>query len=134
MCYANADNEGNPVGMMAGICIMMLSFFGGFLFMIDNIDNLGVGGILFFLMVVPMLGFFIGFVVIYKTNKNIFPTTGMFRPTRSTSHEVSYVYEPPEKCPNCKGILSAETIEWVGPLTAKCPYCGSSVKTEKRRV
>ncbi len=134
MCYANDNGESNPVGMMAGICIMMLSFFGGFLFMIENIDSLGIGGILFFMMVIPMIGFFIGFVVIYKTNKNFFPKYGMFKPARASDNEVGYVYEPPEKCPNCKGVLSAENIEWVGPLTAKCPYCGSSVRTEKRRL
>jgi len=129
------NGESNPLGMVAGICIMMLFFFGGFIFMIGNIDTLGITGILFFMMVVPMIGFFLGFVVIYKTNKNVFPTYGMFRPVRQAgSSEASYVHETPEKCPNCKGILSAENVEWVGPLTAKCPYCGSSVKTEKRRV
>ncbi|MBN2230898.1 MAG: hypothetical protein JW779_15020 [Candidatus Thorarchaeota archaeon] len=135
MCYANDDNEFNLMGMMAGVCIMVLSFFGGFLFMISNIDTLNIGGILFFIMVVPMIGFFIGFAVMYKTNKKSFSSAGMFGSARpSAGSSESFVYEPPERCPNCKGVLSAENIEWVGPLTAKCPYCGSSVKTEKRRV
>lgn len=134
MCYSNTEGDSNPVGIMAGICIMMLSFFGGFFFMIENIDTLGIGGILFFVMVIPMIGFFLGFAVIYKTNKSVFPKYGMFRPVEPGLNEVSYVYEPPERCPNCKGVLNAENIEWVGPLTARCPYCGSSVKTEKRRV
>ncbi|MGV9169956.1 MAG: hypothetical protein ACOC38_08480 [Promethearchaeia archaeon] len=33
----------------------------------------------------------------------------------------------PEKCPSCGASLSHEAIDWVGPLEAKCSYCGATV-------
>ncbi len=42
------------------------------------------------------------------------------------------VYTPPPNCPNCGAPLSDETVEWVGPLQAKCPSCGHTVEAKKR--
>ncbi len=135
MSNESDTNGTNVMGMMAGICIIIISFFGGFLFMIDNIDTLSVGGILFFILVVPMIGCFIGLAVIMKSTKWNLMARGAFKtPRPARSSEVTYVEELPETCPNCKASIATESIEWVGPLTAKCPYCGSTIRTEKRRV
>ncbi len=34
----------------------------------------------------------------------------------------------PTKCPSCGAALSPEDIDWVGPLEAKCNYCGGVVR------
>ena len=34
----------------------------------------------------------------------------------------------PAHCPNCGGMLSPDTVTWIGPATATCPYCGSTVR------
>lgn len=103
--------------------------------MIDNIDTLSVGGILFFILVVPIIGCFIGLAVIMKSTKWNIMSGGPFRtlqPARSS--EATYIEELPTICPNCKASIATDSIEWVGPLTAKCPYCGSAIRTEKRQI
>jgi len=40
----------------------------------------------------------------------------------------------PNRCPNCGALLSQSDIDWVGPLEAKCNYCGSAVKAQFERV
>lgn len=40
----------------------------------------------------------------------------------------------PNKCSNCGALLSQSDIEWVGPLEAKCGYCGSSVRAQFEKV
>ena len=47
--------------------------------------------------------------------------------TRSDGSEMKTV-RLPEKCPSCGAALSYETIDWVGPLEAKCTYCGGTVR------
>lgn len=42
--------------------------------------------------------------------------------------------ELPEKCPHCSAPLKDEEVDWVGPHTAECPYCGGAVKLTLRRV
>ena len=34
----------------------------------------------------------------------------------------------PDKCPSCGAAVSQEGIDWVGPLEAKCNYCGGTVR------
>ncbi|MFW9849514.1 MAG: hypothetical protein ACFFF4_10245 [Candidatus Thorarchaeota archaeon] len=34
----------------------------------------------------------------------------------------------PTKCPSCGAAISQEGIDWVGPLEAKCNYCGGTVR------
>ncbi len=36
----------------------------------------------------------------------------------------------PAKCPSCGGPLVPDEVEYRGPDTAVCPYCGSVIKTE----
>jgi len=42
--------------------------------------------------------------------------------------------ELPEKCPHCSAPLKDEEVDWVGPHTAECPYCGGVVKLTLGRV
>ena len=42
--------------------------------------------------------------------------------------------ELPEKCPHCSASLKDEEVDWVGPHTAECPYCGGAVKLTLRRM
>lgn len=42
--------------------------------------------------------------------------------------------ELPEKCPHCSAPLKDEEVDWVGPHTAECPYCGGTVKLTLRRM
>ena len=40
----------------------------------------------------------------------------------------------PTKCPQCQAPVSHEGIDWVGPLQAKCNYCGASMNANFERV
>ena len=31
----------------------------------------------------------------------------------------------PDKCPNCGSPATVENVEWTGPLSAKCSFCGT---------
>ena len=31
----------------------------------------------------------------------------------------------PDKCPNCGSPATMENVEWIGPLSAKCSFCGT---------
>jgi len=41
-------------------------------------------------------------------------------------------YTIPTECPTCNHSLSTNEIEWIGPLQAKCPYCGGTIEAEVR--
>ena len=47
--------------------------------------------------------------------------------TRSDGAQIKTV-RLPEVCPHCRATLSHEGIDWVGPMEAKCNYCGGTVK------
>lgn len=124
--------------MIIGMIVMVGGFFGGFMqfFWMDNFD---VGTILFYVMVVPMISFLLGAgIIVYgmkdSMQANRFGLFGMMSTRRAESKERSYIHEPPRFCKGCGASLSAESIEWVGPLTVKCPYCGATHATEKREV
>ena len=40
----------------------------------------------------------------------------------------------PLKCPSCGAEVSFEGIDWVGPLEAKCSYCGGTMRATFERV
>jgi hypothetical protein len=91
-------------------------------------------------MVVPMLSFCIGAGFIVYANKDQMSTGrmglfgGMMPRNVDAPKEKSYIHEPPRFCTDCGASLSSEEIEWVGPLSVRCPYCGATHKTEKREV
>ena len=133
------DNSGKRCAFMTiGIIVMIGGFFGGFMqfFWVDTHD---VGTILFYVLVVPMVSFVLGFAIMMYGMKDSIKARrigmfGMMGASAASSTEKSYVHEPPSFCKDCGASLSAETIEWVGPLTVKCPYCGATHPTEKREV
>jgi DNA-directed RNA polymerase subunit RPC12/RpoP len=121
-----------------GMIIMVGGFFGGFM-QFFWIDTHNVGLILFYVLVVPMISFLVGAgVIIYGMRKRV-GTTGAFGLAMNprmlaASKEKSYVYQPPRFCSDCGAALTSEGIEWVGPLTIKCPYCGATQPAEKREI
>ena len=121
-----------------GLIIIVGGFFGGFMqfFWADTYD---VGTILFYVLVVPMISALIGIGVILYGMRNSIGQTGLIgltanRQTTAVSREKSYVYEPPRFCSDCGAAITSEGIEWVGPLSVKCPYCGATLSTEKREI
>lgn len=52
---------------------------------------------------------------------------------RSDGSEMTTV-RLPEKCPSCGAAVSHEGIDWIGPLEAKCNYCGGTVRASFERV
>ena len=40
----------------------------------------------------------------------------------------------PLKCPSCGAEVSHESVDWVGPLEAKCSYCGATMRATFERV
>ncbi|MHA1907131.1 MAG: hypothetical protein ACW98Y_07540 [Candidatus Thorarchaeota archaeon] len=52
---------------------------------------------------------------------------------RSDGTEIKTV-RLPEKCPACGAAVSQEGIDWVGPLEAKCNYCGGTVRASFESV
>jgi hypothetical protein len=125
--------------MVIGMIVMIGGFFGGFMqfFWMDTHD---VGTILLYVMVVPMISFFIGAGIMIYGMKDSLPSRGfglfgmMGTAANDAPKEKSYVHEPPRFCTDCGASLSSEEIEWVGPLSIKCPYCGATHATEKREV
>lgn len=102
-------------------------------------DTYDVGTILFYVLVVPMISALVGIgVILYGMRKSV-GQMGLIRfvPNRqmtAVSREKSYVYEPPRFCSDCGAAITSEGIEWVGPLSVKCPYCGATLSTEKREI
>ncbi len=53
--------------------------------------------------------------------------------TRSDGSDMKTV-RLPDRCPSCGASLSYEGIDWVGPMEAKCNYCGGTVKARFENV
>ena len=119
--------------------VMIGGFFGGFM-QFFWMDDFNIGTILLYVMVIPMLSFCIGAgIMMYGMKDTIRPRGfGLFgaMATRDIDapKEKSFIHEPPRFCSDCGATLSSEDIEWVGPLSVKCPYCGATHATEKREV
>ncbi len=127
--------------LWCGIGIIMISFFGGFFMMINGLtsDGIGVGMILFYALGIPMIGIIIAMPLFMKgigsgNRRTPFGLFGSMMVQPSEQEEASYVHEPPNFCSGCGASLSMENVEWAGPLTVKCPYCGNTMKTEKRKI
>ena len=126
----------NCFGIIAGITIIVVSFFGGLMLLLSA-DNLGAAQVIFYMMVIPAIGAIIGVAIMLYSMKSSFPGLGVFSkqfPTTERTIEKSYIHEPPSFCASCGAGLSSESIDWVGPLSVKCPYCGAVHPTVKRKV
>jgi hypothetical protein len=53
--------------------------------------------------------------------------------TRSDGSQMTTV-RLPERCPSCGAAISQEGIDWVGPLEAKCTYCGGTLRATFERI
>ncbi len=118
---------------------MVGGFFGGFM-QFFWLEDFNLGTIMLYMVVVPMLSVCIGAGIIMYGMKDSMPMQriGFFGSMTQRNYdapkEKTYIHEPPRFCTDCGAALSAEGIEWVGPLTVKCPYCGATHATEKREV
>ncbi|MHA2260770.1 MAG: hypothetical protein ACXAEN_00080 [Candidatus Thorarchaeota archaeon] len=64
------------------------------------------------------------------------------RPQRMGERAVSHGSQAPDvrtvrlpnHCASCGAALSHESVEWTGPLEAKCGYCGGTVKAQFERI
>lgn len=128
-----------------GVSLIVITFLVGMIMMVNSIMSgaFDVGLILFYTLGLPMLGCLVAMPFItsgVRSGLKASPArTIPLRsfPTATQSETVAgatYVYEPPTVCPDCGGKLTSSNIEWVGPLTVKCPYCGSSIPAVKRQV
>jgi hypothetical protein len=125
--------------MVIGMIVMVGGFFGGFM-QFFWMDDMNVGSILFYVMVIPMMSALIGVGIMIYGMKDSMPMRGFglfgmmgARPAEAPK-EKSFIHEPPRFCSECGATMSSEEIEWVGPLSVKCPYCGATHATEKREV
>ncbi len=50
------------------------------------------------------------------------------------SNIIEYVLEPPDECDDCGASLSAENVDWVGPRSVKCPYCGNTIEVVRKKA
>jgi len=126
--------------MVIGMIIMIGGFFGGFIlfFWMGARD---IVTIMLYMILVPMMSFCIGAGIIVYGNKDAMPLGrggfgifGAMARMDEVPKEKSFIHEPPSFCKDCGASLNSEEIEWVGPLTVKCPYCGATHKTEKREI
>ncbi len=98
-----------------------------------------------FFLLVPMLIFIVIFVFVLKMICSASKSVGSFvttmptfqtqqsAPTRSDGSDIRTV-RLPSKCPSCGAALSPEGIDWVGPMEAKCTYCGGVVHAKLERL
>lgn len=105
----------------------------------------GAIGIMF--IIVPVLMFIIVIVVIVKVcavgsqavrgvlvDAPAFAIPERYRGSvRSDGTEIRTV-RLPERCTSCGAAIVQEHIDWVGPLEARCNYCGSTVRAHFERV
>jgi len=125
-------------GMMCGIAIIVLGGISGLILFISNAGGASFPFSLFYLLGIPFIAVMIGVTLILRSVP--FPGGSMFarrtgRPMDTArSSEASFIHETPSTCSSCGASINAEIVEWVGPLSIKCPYCGATLNTEKREV
>jgi len=131
-----SDTESNCGGVMAGVLIIMAFGVAGFMLMINAVTttDAGAGTILFYILVIPGIGCAIGIPLIVRSGMRGATTLQTRTRPPVTPVERSFVHVPPSFCSSCGGSINSEHVDWVGPLSVKCPYCGATLATEKREV
>ncbi len=127
---------GDVIKLWTGIGIIVITFFLGFFLMMSQLmsGESSVIMILFYMMVFPLIGILIGMPLIMKGSGGARLGLFGFAARSAEPAEVAYVHVPPNFCNGCGASLSSESVEWAGPLTVKCPYCGATQETVKRKV
>ncbi len=125
-------------GMMCGITIIVIGGITGLILFISNAGGDSFPFSLFYLLGIPFIACMIGVTLILRSIP--FPGGSMFarrtgRPVGTgLSAETSFIHEIPKTCSSCGAGINPETVEWVGPLSIKCPYCGATLNTVRREV
>lgn len=133
------------VRICLGTSIIVITFIVGMIMMVNSIMSLtfDFGLIMFYTLGLPLIGCLIAIPILCTgVQSDVRASQAGTTPIRSyppaTQSQpfsaASYVYEPPTTCPDCKGRLTSTNVDWVGPLTLKCPYCGSTIQAVKRLV
>ena len=139
--FAMATEKSKPfsgTGMMCGITIIVIGGVSGLILFISNAGGVSFPYSLFYLLGIPFIACMIGVALILRSIP--FPGGSMFasRIGRSVDTrplaETSFIHETPKTCSSCGAGINAETVEWVGPLSIKCPYCGTTLDTVKREI
>ncbi|RDE11222.1 MAG: hypothetical protein C4K49_12175 [Candidatus Thorarchaeota archaeon] len=105
----------------------------------------GAIGLMF--IIVPLIMLVVAIVVIFKVCsvgsqavKGVLVDAPQFAiperyrgSVRSDGSEIRTV-RLPERCPSCGAAIAQEHIDWVGPLEARCNYCGSTVRAQLERI
>jgi len=103
----------NCFGIMIGIIVIIVSFFGGLILLL-SVDNLGAAQVIFYMMVMPAIGAIIGVAIMLYSMRSSFSGIGIFSkqlPTTERTIEKRYIHEPPSFCAGCGAGLSSESIE-----------------------
>ncbi len=128
----------NLTGMMCGITVIVLGGITGLILLVSDVGGDSTALTLFYILGIPGIACMIGVTLILRAIP--FPGGSLFSRTRGQpmdiemSGEKIFIHEPPETCSSCGAGISTETVEWVGPLRIKCPYCGATLNTVRREV
>ncbi|MGY5870765.1 MAG: hypothetical protein RTV72_00830 [Candidatus Thorarchaeota archaeon] len=145
-----SENPTNS-GKMATVCFFTIfcgTAFGMGFFILEMMASTSFGPPIFMVFVPFGMGIFGMLMCIttlkrYSTTSSLKPGissygsgstvyTGDYTVRSDTHHRQKSVYRVPPICPLCGADISTETVDWVGPLQAKCPYCGGTVEAEER--
>lgn len=51
----------------------------------------------------------------------------------TSGYDEEEMIDIPDTCPHCQAALTDEGLEWVGPMSFKCPSCGNTVRAQRRK-
>ncbi|MHA1770109.1 MAG: hypothetical protein ACTSYL_11570 [Candidatus Thorarchaeota archaeon] len=111
----------------------------------DPFNMSGIFGFAMLMFLIPIIFFVIIVIVILKFASGAGRAVGTFVTSMPSFADTSSpsvrsdgadlrTVRLPAKCPSCGASLSPEGIDWVGPLEAKCSYCGATVRAKLERL
>jgi predicted RNA-binding Zn-ribbon protein involved in translation (DUF1610 family) len=128
----------NLSGMMCGIAVIVLGGITGLILLVSDVGGSSTALTLFYILGIPGIACMIGVTLILRaipfSGGSLFSRTSGQQMDIEISGEKSFIHQPPEACSSCGAGISTETVEWVGPLRIKCPYCGATLNTVRREV
>ena len=48
--------------------------------------------------------------------------------------KVRVTYRIPDECPSCKAPINTDEVHWIGPMEAKCNYCGHVIHAKETEI
>ena len=133
-------------GKIGGVCFFIIwcSFTFGMGFIMMNV------GAPFPVSLIPFgMGFFgilMCIAIASGRTSTVRKTAGAFTIESSDSTYQQYIarsvrrggerilFQVPSRCPECGASISQESVDWVGPLQAECPFCHTTFDVEKRSI